>query len=128
VKDIPLAGELAELERLGAAAQQEARREKFCKMARETAGVIAENASRYAVYLSQGHTPDEPEMLQGAAVLWEKCSLLAAPAAPHRPWYWASIPRRTEGATAAYRGTYRTEGTDEIGVDLIAWRNARLWE
>jgi replicative DNA helicase len=75
-KDISIAGELAELQKATAGAQERAQKEKEQARAKEILENLMKISEQYTKFLSEGHSPDEEEMKEAAAEMEKLTSRL----------------------------------------------------
>jgi hypothetical protein len=78
-RKIEIAGKLAELHGITAAAKRQAQLEKETAAAKEAAAMLATGATEYAKFIEQGHAPDEKEMIEAAAAMGKAAASLATP-------------------------------------------------
>lgn len=83
-KKLPLSEELIDLQKVTEASPKQAQQEKERAQAKEIAENLAHISMQYVENLTQGHMPDEPEMLKAAAVMEKMTASLASGQEPGR--------------------------------------------
>jgi hypothetical protein len=78
-KGLELSRELKELEQYSRAAREKAQREQTRERAQESLTSLNKVMEQYGNNLEKGHGPEEPEMLEAAVFMAEKCEHLKAP-------------------------------------------------